>query len=111
MNIVWLENIGKNDVSIAGGKGAQLGELKKSGFPVPNGFIITTNVYKIVLSKIKNKVEHILSDLDTENTNELESSSNKIQSLILSIDLPDDIKKDIINYGKLESIYSKRLRV
>ncbi|MGH3489973.1 MAG: PEP/pyruvate-binding domain-containing protein, partial [Actinopolymorphaceae bacterium] len=33
------------DVALAGGKGASLAELIRAGFPVPPGFVITTNAY------------------------------------------------------------------
>ncbi len=40
-----LAEVGAADVAIAGGKGANLGELVRAGFPVPNGFVITTDAY------------------------------------------------------------------
>jgi len=42
-----LSNCGKDDVSLVGGKGAALGELIRIGIPVPSGFVITTNAYRI----------------------------------------------------------------
>ena len=39
--IVWLEDLDKDSVGIAGGKGANLGELAHAGFPVPPGFVVT----------------------------------------------------------------------
>lgn len=38
---LWLEHVGRNDVTLAGGKGANLGELIHAGFPVPPGFVVT----------------------------------------------------------------------
>src|SRR5713226_9224666 len=43
----WLANVTKSDVSSAGGKGANLGELIRAGFPVPKGFVTTTDAYGI----------------------------------------------------------------
>jgi len=40
-----FQQISKNDVLIAGGKGASLGEMTKAGIPVPPGFVITTNSF------------------------------------------------------------------
>ena len=40
-----LEEFGRGDVALAGGKGANLGELVRAGFPVPPGFVITTEAY------------------------------------------------------------------
>jgi pyruvate,water dikinase len=40
-----LDELTAADLSDAGGKGANLGELRRAGFPVPDGFVITTAAY------------------------------------------------------------------
>ncbi|MCA9630673.1 MAG: phosphoenolpyruvate synthase, partial [Myxococcales bacterium] len=40
-----FSQIGKSDTAVAGGKGANLGELTQAGFPVPPGFVITADAY------------------------------------------------------------------
>ena len=42
---VWFDQIHKDDIALAGGKGANLGELSHAGLPVPPGFVITTTAY------------------------------------------------------------------
>ncbi|MFV0426488.1 MAG: PEP/pyruvate-binding domain-containing protein [Beutenbergiaceae bacterium] len=41
------------DLATAGGKGAQLGELIGSGFPVPAGFVVTTAAYRLATHSIE----------------------------------------------------------
>jgi len=41
----WFEDLSSADVPEAGGKGANLGELARAGFPVPPGFVITASAY------------------------------------------------------------------
>jgi rifampicin phosphotransferase len=43
-----LNAFGRADLAMAGGKGANLGELVRHGFPVPDGFVITTHAYELV---------------------------------------------------------------
>jgi pyruvate,water dikinase len=43
--IAWLSNLSKKDLSLAGGKGANLGEMFQEKFPVPGAFVITTNAF------------------------------------------------------------------
>ncbi len=43
--VLPLADLGRGDLSVAGGKGANLGELVRAGFPVPAGFAITTAAY------------------------------------------------------------------
>ena len=43
--IRWFDKISKRDVALAGGKGANLGELTRAGLPVPPGFVVTASAY------------------------------------------------------------------
>ena len=45
LRVVGLEGVGRDDVALAGGKGANLGELVRAGLPVPPGFVVTTQAY------------------------------------------------------------------
>ena len=52
MNYVKVfEKLGKEDIPIAGGKGANLGELTNAGIPVPPGFVITSETYNKFITK------------------------------------------------------------
>jgi pyruvate,water dikinase len=42
-----LDELTAADLSEAGGKGANLGELRRARFPVPNGFVITSAAYAL----------------------------------------------------------------
>jgi pyruvate,water dikinase len=44
-SIVWLEQLARADTEVAGGKGANLGELISAGFRVPPGFVVTSGAY------------------------------------------------------------------
>ena len=46
--VVALSELTAADGAIAGGKGANLGELVRAGFNVPAGFVLTTAVYEDV---------------------------------------------------------------
>jgi pyruvate, water dikinase len=43
--VVWFDRLGRDDVAVAGGKGANLGELAGAGLPVPPGFVLTAPAY------------------------------------------------------------------
>ena len=44
--VAGLAEVARGDVAQAGGKGANLGELTRAGFPVPAGFVVTTLAYR-----------------------------------------------------------------
>jgi rifampicin phosphotransferase len=44
---VHLADIDRRDAALVGGKGANLGDLAQAGFPVPDGFVLTTRAYAL----------------------------------------------------------------
>ncbi|HEY8295606.1 MAG TPA: PEP/pyruvate-binding domain-containing protein, partial [Micrococcaceae bacterium] len=38
--------VGRGDLALVGGKGANLGELTRAGLPVPPGFVLNTTAYE-----------------------------------------------------------------
>jgi pyruvate,water dikinase len=102
--VLWFSDLSKDDVPIAGGKGANLGELVRAGLPIPPGFVITSEIFNSFLEKsnLSKKIKKILDDTDVDNSRELQRSSKKIRELIRKAEVPEDIKKDILaNYKKL----------
>ena len=47
-----LSDLSRDDVATAGGKAANLGELVRAGFPVPNGFVVTTEAYATAIQPL-----------------------------------------------------------
>ena len=50
--VMPLSDLGRDDITLAGGKGANLGELVRAGLPVPGGFVVTTAAYATVISSL-----------------------------------------------------------
>lgn len=98
--IVNFNEIDKNDVGVVGGKGANLGEMVKANFPVPNGFIITANTYFRFIreNKLDNKIKKILDGTNVDSPKELENASVSVKKLILSITVPEYLAKEIARY-------------
>jgi rifampicin phosphotransferase len=44
---ISLAEIDRGALDLAGGKGANLGDLLRAGFPVPDGFVLTTRAYEL----------------------------------------------------------------
>lgn len=102
-----LEEITKEDVAIAGGKGANMGEMIRIGMPVPSGFIVTTAAFDklIQIHDIGEKIKAMLDAVNVEDTNMLMSTSQRIKELIISQGFPNEIKSEIIEaYKKLSSV-------
>ena len=110
-NLVWFEDVDKNDLPLVGGKGANLGELTKAGIPVPPGFIVTTVSYFNFLEEVglREEIEKILEPLDTNNSQQLLQISTKIKDAITSAEMPQDIADEIREaYQKLGGLVAVR---
>ena len=103
-----FKNINKNDVSIAGGKGASLGEMTQAGIPVPPGFVILSNAFEKFLEEtdINVEIDSILDSVNHKEMHTVEDASEKIKALILQAEMPKDIVAEIQKFfKKLNSKY------
>ncbi len=96
--VVWFKDVDKHDISLVGGKGANLGEMTKIGIPVPNGFIVTSQAYYDFLShsNVKTKIGPLLQFLDVADSKKLDQVAQKVQKIILSSPIPQEISSEII---------------
>ncbi|MCQ2977257.1 MAG: phosphoenolpyruvate synthase [archaeon] len=102
--VIKFEDLTKNDIGIAGGKGANLGELTQAGIPVPPGFVVTAETYDKFMQDtgIFNSVMDILEDVDINNTKQLQEAAEEIKRIIIETPIPDDISTMIIEaYNQL----------
>ena len=102
--VLWFDEVGKEDIPVVGGKGANLGELKKAGIPVPNGFIMTSAAYYYFLeqTKLRQKITQLLRGLNPEDNKKLNAASRQIKKLILDSKMPDNLAREIAEgYKKL----------
>lgn len=101
-----LEEIGAQDFQEFGGKGANLGELTKSGFNVPTGFCIRGYAYHYFLmsNNISNPIAKIAAGTNFSDINELDQKTDAIRRLIIQAHIPEDLDNEIrTQYRKLQS--------
>ena len=93
MYVQKFEDLNKSDIGIAGGKGANLGELTQAGIPVPPGFVVTAETYQKFMEDagINDKVMDILDKIDINDTKALQAASEEIKSIINSAPIPEDM--------------------
>lgn len=98
--ILWFKEVGKKDIGLVGGKGANLGEMVNAKIPVPDGFIVTAGAYFdfINSTSLKEKIMHELSGLDVDNSKKLQEASKKIKTAIMAADMPGDLAARIKDY-------------
>ncbi|MBU0598666.1 phosphoenolpyruvate synthase, partial [Patescibacteria group bacterium] len=55
--VLPFSKLTKKDVGIAGGKGSNLGEMAKAGFPVPPGFVVLSTAFEKFLEETDLNIE------------------------------------------------------
>ncbi|MCX6812456.1 MAG: phosphoenolpyruvate synthase [Candidatus Berkelbacteria bacterium] len=103
-HILWFKDVGRTDTALVGGKGANLGEMTRAGFPVPNGFIVTAEAYYYFLKQtgIGPAIAKALKGVDPEDSKKLNALSRVIKKHILSAKIPPRLAAEIKeNYKKL----------
>lgn len=97
-----LKEISGSELLIAGGKGASLGEMTQKGISVPKGFAILTTAFDRFIEETDLNIE-INATLKEVNINEVhtvENVSEKIKAMIITKEIPVDIKTEIIKFYK-----------
>ena len=106
--IVDVNELRVTDVPIVGGKGANLGELTRAGFPVPNAFVLTTAAYDYFLEKsqIGGQIDKYLASIDKNSDQSLADASAHIRKSFETCEIPDDLKDEIVKSYK--SLFIKK---
>ena len=96
--VAWFSEIHKEDVPLVGGKGANLGEMTNAGFPVPNGFVVTSKAYYefIKENQLDVKIKHLLSSAKFDSSTALDKLSKQIKKMVTDGKLPEDVIKALL---------------
>jgi pyruvate,water dikinase len=102
--IKWFKELSKGDVGIAGGKGANLGEMTQAGLPVPPGFTVTTPAYRrfTEASGVLGQIQELIQHLDVDDNAALLQAAEDAKRIVVAADMPKDVAKLIADaYTKL----------
>ena len=98
----------KKDVALAGGKGANLGEMAKIGIPVPPGFVVLASAFERFLEEtdINVEIKAMWSRINIEDIESVEEGSEILRDLILRAKMSKEIEKEILDaFGVLKAKY------
>jgi pyruvate,water dikinase len=120
MNKEWkyikkFREISKADIALVGGKNASLGEmisqLTPNGVNIPDGFALTTDAYWYFLkeNKIEEKLKEIFKNFNPNSIKSLQDTGKRARNVILEVEIPEDLKKEIITaYQNLSKKYKEQ---
>jgi pyruvate,water dikinase len=100
--LYWFKDVGKDDIGIAGGKGANLGEMTRAKFPVPPGFIVSAKAYFQFLKdhNLTTRIQHLLSTTNFDRPDSLIQVSAHIKKAIMQEEMSEELVNEIYSYYK-----------
>lgn len=96
--VLYFNEIDKDSLTFVGGKGANLGEMTKAGFPVPQGFCVTTSAFQ-AFARTSDKMEHFFTHLDqvsADNLDEIRVLGEQIRTHLENLAIPHEVEKEIV---------------
>jgi pyruvate,water dikinase len=94
--VLWLEEVGKEDIAIVGGKGASLGEMIHAELPVPPGFAVTAQAFRRFIDE-NGIAEKLFSSLEVnvDDAEILRKAEKTAKNIVRDANIPADIEKSI----------------
>lgn len=95
--VQWFADLDQNALAIAGGKGANLGELQQMGMPVPAGFVITTGAYQrfVETNQLQERIVELAKKAGGNDPIADEAISAQIHDLFMGGTMPDELSQTI----------------
>jgi pyruvate,water dikinase len=86
------------DAAVGGGKGANLGELDRAGFPVPPGFVVTaaSYVYAIDAGDVRGRLRELVSRASGADDLEIARLSSEAWMLVEEAGMPHDLREAVV---------------
>ncbi|MEL6892878.1 MAG: PEP/pyruvate-binding domain-containing protein, partial [Actinomycetota bacterium] len=92
-----LRDVGSDDVALVGGKGANLGEMLGTGFPVPDGFVVTAAAFVDVVAAnaCREELAEFTRAAAVASPGELEEIAAAARALVRECEVPDDLVAEV----------------
>ncbi|RKS87527.1 phosphoenolpyruvate synthase [Orbus hercynius] len=100
-NVIWFNELCKDDVESVGGKNSSLGEmisqLYSKGVQVPNGFATTAAAYRAFLAQdeLDKRIASLLSTVNIDDVNQLANAGKQIRNWIMQTEFTVEFEREI----------------
>ena len=94
-----FEDLGRDDMAIAGGKGANLGELTRAHLPVPPGFVVTAAAYTEAIDSagVRSELRERASDADRLDEESLTALVSDLRELVHKAGIPAVLRGEVLD--------------
>ena len=89
--VVPFDHVETSSLATVGGKALNLGILSAAGFPVPTGFVVTTQAYELAVG---DRVAALLDSLFT--TVDPAQAAERVRATILAVQVPEKVRQRVL---------------
>jgi rifampicin phosphotransferase len=93
--ICRLDSIGRGDAALVGGKAAALAGLLRAGFKVPDGVVLTTSAYTLVIQALRARIDARVTPEVISDPAEIESAAADVRSWLESEEWPPSLDDEL----------------
>lgn len=96
-SVAWFRDIDLSAVPQVGGKGASLGELRRAGIAIPDGFVLTVQAFRSFLAPLRQglDLEARIAALKGADTATLNAACAAIREALITQPCPQDLQAEI----------------
>ncbi|ULL13084.1 phosphoenolpyruvate synthase [Paenibacillus sp. H1-7] len=97
--VLDFQQIDKSSLPLVGGKGANLGEMTRAGFPVPPGFCVTTEAYRAFIGQSARMEDYFarLAAVTADQLDEIAALGREIRDYLVTIEIPGGIRQALVD--------------
>ncbi|MBW3011585.1 PEP/pyruvate-binding domain-containing protein [Candidatus Woesearchaeota archaeon] len=105
--VAWFKKFNEDSLNLVGRKSVALNRLYSKDFPVPAGFVVTTESYTLFMQQIESQVRKLIDNTNIKSEAAVQETANQIQKLILNSFLPQKVENEIEEaYSSMDVIVS-----
>jgi pyruvate, water dikinase len=99
-HMAWFHELSRHDVLVAGGKGANLGDMAQAGLPIPPGFVICAPAYRyqVSVSGLDEQIRVMTTGIDYGDCDCLMGVEQKLRELFEHVPTPEALGNEIVHY-------------
>lgn len=94
--ILWFDALSREDVPLAGGKGANLGEMTRAGLPVPPGFVVTASAFREAMAPVRSKLRELWRRVDPDDERSLAQATEALREVVRRAPLTEGLRSMIL---------------
>jgi len=97
-DLCWFEDLSLADEALVGGKGANLGELTRAGFPVPPGFVVTASAYTEAMERagVRGRLRELVAGVELDDPDALAAAADELKALVRSAGMPEELRAQVV---------------